>query len=77
MTITFTKVSATKINVDRNGQPYAQIWTFKDTRSEWHPWHLKTLSGYYKTFGGEAHQTAKAKKIAGFDAMQFAQHLGG
>lgn len=73
--ITFTKANATRINVSRNGEPFAQLWTFKDSKYEAHPWHLKTLSGLYKTFGGAAGQSAKAKKIAGFDAMAFANHL--
>ena len=46
-----------------------------DGGAEWHPWHLKTLSGFHKTFGGAAYQSAKAKRVAGFDAVQFAQHL--
>jgi hypothetical protein len=66
-----------RINVDLRGRPYAQLWTFKDTRDTWHPWHLKTLSGFYKTFGGAAYQKAKAKKIAAFDAMMFVKHLAG
>lgn len=80
--VTFTTIKPVKdstcirINVDRNGVPYAQLWTFKDTKYEWHPWHLKTLSGLYKTFMPDNCST-KAKKIAGFDAMMFVQHLAG
>lgn len=37
-------------NVDLNGKPYAQIWTFKNTKTEQHPWHVKKLSGDYASF---------------------------
>lgn len=26
-------------NVNRNGQPFGQVWTFKNTRTEVHPYH--------------------------------------
>jgi hypothetical protein len=74
--ITFINRGANKIDVERNGRPFAQLWTFTDKSYEWHPWHLKTVSGLYKTFGGGAYQSRKAKKVAGFDAMAFAKHLG-
>jgi hypothetical protein len=53
--ITFKKLPplphSTRIawNIDRNGYPYAQIWTFENV-NEFHVYHLKTLSGLYKTF---------------------------
>lgn len=75
--VTFETKNKNTINVTRNGVPFAQLYTFPDKSFEWHPWHLKTLSGQYRTFGGGAYQTKKAKKVAGFDAMAFAQHLAG
>lgn len=54
MTTTFTKEKArgtnrTAWNVDRNGEPFGQIWTFK-AQGEAHPFHAKTLSGEYEKF---------------------------
>lgn len=52
--ITITKVSykgSNRIayNVDRNGVPFGQIWTFKAS-GEVHPFHVKTLAGAYAYF---------------------------
>lgn len=52
--VTITKVkhsgsNAINFNVDLNGVPFGQIWTFK-AKGEWHPYHVKTLAGYYATF---------------------------
>ena len=40
------------VNVDRDGVPFGQIWTFRDTASEWHPWHAKLINGEHKAFYG-------------------------
>lgn len=36
-------------DVDLNGVPFGQIWTFK-AAGEVHPFHVKTLAGAYGTF---------------------------
>ena len=53
----FTKINPShgsnvlKINVDRAGVPFGQIWTiFRDCPGEVHPWHAKPLTGEHKTF---------------------------
>lgn len=33
-------------NVDLNGVPFGQIWTFK-AKGERHGYHVKTLAGFY------------------------------
>lgn len=54
--ITFLKVakkpgsSQQTINVERNGKPFGQLWTWPNTKTEWHPWHAKPLNGDHKTF---------------------------
>lgn len=40
-----------EINVDLNGSPFAQLWTWRKSR-ETHPWHAKTLNGDYSHFYG-------------------------
>lgn len=53
--VTITKVrpaggsKMVRWNVDKNGEPFGQIWTFK-VRGEQHPFHAKTLDGAYKCF---------------------------
>lgn len=52
--ITITKRSykgsnRTEWNVDKNGVPFGQIWTFKGEGEE-HPFHAKTLAGAYEWF---------------------------
>ena len=55
--ITITKRRAVKgstaitWDIDRNGRPYGQIWTFK-AKGEQHPHHVKTLSGFYRQVWG-------------------------
>lgn len=41
--------NAVRWNVDLNGVPFGQIWTFK-ARGEVHPFHVKTLAGAYAAF---------------------------
>lgn len=36
-------------NVDLNGRPFGQIWTFK-ANNEKHGYHVKTLAGVYKLY---------------------------
>lgn len=38
------------IDVERNGEPFGQLWTFRNSRTTWHPWHAKPLHGEHKTF---------------------------
>jgi hypothetical protein len=45
-------------NVDLDGRPFGQIWTFK-ANGEWHPYHVSTLSGFY----GEATTYDDAEKL--------------
>lgn len=39
----------TTINVDRDGKPFGQLWTFTN-KGEVHGWHAKTLDGAYAYF---------------------------
>lgn len=51
ITITKVKVSGSNMiafNVDLNGVPFGQIYTFK-AKGEVHPYHVKTLAGFYAT----------------------------
>jgi hypothetical protein len=59
------------VNVsDPNGKPFGQLWTFSDSKSEWHPWQVSTVSGdYHAAIGGDAYQSADDKKVALVDAM--------
>jgi|14_taG_2_1085336.scaffolds.fasta_scaffold97039_2 hypothetical protein len=45
------------VNVSRNGEPFGQLWTWSNTRTERHPWHSKPLDGEHKT-----HKTQKAAR---------------
>ena len=52
---TFTKVitghrSSKTVNVSRGGEPFGQIWTWANTRTESHPWHAKPLNGTHEVF---------------------------
>jgi len=52
--ITITKVVAKgsnriAYNVDLNGKPFGQIWTFK-AKGEKHGYHVKILAGKYKLY---------------------------
>lgn len=38
-----------KWNVDYNGRPFGQLWTFK-ARGEVHRYHAKSLAGVYANF---------------------------
>lgn len=60
-TLTYTKRAARKgstqvsIDVSRNdGRPFGAIWTFRNTRDTWHPWHAKPLNGEHRTFWNAA-----------------------
>lgn len=35
--------------VSCDGKPYGAIWTWPNTRTEWHPWHSKPLDGEHET----------------------------
>lgn len=52
--VTVTKVrnsgsNMIEFNVDLNGVPFGKVWTFK-AKGEVHPFHVKTLSGFYAQF---------------------------
>ena len=53
---TFIKVakkpgsSQQTINVERNGEPFGQMWTWPNTATERHPWHALPLNGNHETF---------------------------
>jgi len=57
MTTTFIKavkrpgLTQKTINVERNGKPFGQLWTWPNTKTEKHPWHAKPLNGKHETFG--------------------------
>jgi len=38
------------INVSRYGNPFGCMWTWKNTKTEQHPWHVKTLNGKHACF---------------------------
>lgn len=38
------------VDVERDGQPFGQLWTWPTTRTEDHPWHAKPLNGEHKVF---------------------------
>ena len=42
--------STIKINVDKDGEPFGQLWTFKKKPGYFHPWHAKALHGEHKAF---------------------------
>lgn len=56
----------TFIRMDLNEHPYGMLWTFTG-KDEVHPWHLKTLSGYYRNFPTEAEARAHALHLANAD----------
>lgn len=79
MPLTFTPILTRKgssqrtINVDLNGVPFGQLWTFRNTKDTWHPWHAKPLTGEHQAFynaamsGGDlfkakAYMNAQAKE---------------
>lgn len=45
---TFKGSNQITFNVGLNGRPFGQIWTFK-AKGERHPYHVKTLAGFYAT----------------------------
>lgn len=55
--ITITKEKAIKgsnriaWNVDLDGKPFGQIWTFKNTFTETYRFSVSTLAGYWSDFG--------------------------
>ena len=57
MTLKFTKAPKRKgtnriaINVDYMDVPVGQIWTYRDTTTETHPFQAKHLNGDHGVFG--------------------------
>ena len=47
-----TKPGSTQqtVNVSRDGEPFGQLWTWANTRTELHPWHAQPLDGLHKLF---------------------------
>jgi len=42
----------TYINVSKNNQSHGQIWTWKNTKTDQHPWHGKKLNGeHFSSYG--------------------------
>jgi hypothetical protein len=41
------------INITKNGEPFGQLWSWKDTKIEQHPWHVRLLNGRYKIEWGK------------------------
>lgn len=56
------------INVSRHGYPYGQMWTWKDTKTNQHPWHVKPLTGKHTCFWPKDCINAK------YDAMDWIEH---
>lgn len=56
------------INVSRWGLPFGCMWTWKDTKTEQHPWHVKTLNG------NSTHFWPKDCINAKYDAMDWIEH---
>lgn len=75
MDVSFAKVPAVKgsnavrFNVSVMGRPFGQIWTFKNTCTEQHPWHAKPLHGAHVAF----YPTDASGKAGAFYAAQ--QHM--
>jgi hypothetical protein len=40
--------SQVTVNVELNGAPFGQLWTWPNTRTEFHLWHSKPLDGDHK-----------------------------
>ena len=51
-----------QINVEKDGKPFGQLWTWKDTEDTFHPWHAKPLHGSHMTFDGSVNGLIAAKK---------------
>lgn len=48
--ITTPGSSVIAINVDRNGQPFGRLWTFKKKPGYFHPWHAQAIGGEHRAF---------------------------
>lgn len=40
----------TTIDVERDGKPFGQLWTWPNTKTDTHPWHSKPLNGEHEAF---------------------------
>ena len=47
-----------EINVSLNRKPYGQLWTWKNTEKEKHPWHAQPLDGKHQVFWGDGGRKA-------------------
>ena len=50
------------INVDKDGEPFGQLWTFKKKPGYYHPWHAKALNGEHACFYSKEGGLDAAKK---------------
>lgn len=62
--ITYRGSNQITVNVDRDGHPFGQIWTFRDTRSTKSPWHVKAEDGSFTHFYAEKKADALAQAKA-------------
>lgn len=52
-----------EIAVEKDGKPFGLIWTYKNTKTCWHPWHVVGCGVEHKTFyKGEKGRDLKAAK---------------
>jgi hypothetical protein len=61
---------STRIDVDRNGKPFAAMWTFR-VKGEEHPWHVKPTDNahgehevFWKSDGGLTAAKARIVELA-------------
>jgi len=54
--ITFSKIrnanGSTRqyIEVSKDGKPFGSLWTYKESRTDQHPWQARTLNDQHKVF---------------------------
>lgn len=63
------------INIEKDGEPFGQLWTWKDTKSEKHPWHVRLLNGQYKVEWGKSKTDALKTLKSWVEAQTKAQRL--
>jgi len=56
------------IHVSRHGIPFGQMWTWTKTKTEEHPWHVKTVKGKHTCFWKNDCVNPK------YDAMDWIEH---
>lgn len=69
------------IDVELDGNPFGQLWTFRNTRTTWHPWHAKPLNGEHQLFwnadetGGDLPAAKTYMKARAVQALGFFKHV--